>query len=83
MQDNLAKRIPEFQRRIADEKIDMAIIQDPDNIFYLTGFWGYLGMEFGRPTILIVPQSSSPTLVTPGLEAEMATSMTRIKDIRQ
>ena len=83
MQDNLAKRILEFQRRIADEKIDMAIIQDPDNIFYLTGFWGYLGMEFGRPTILIVPQSSSPTLVTPGLEAEMATSMTRIKDIRQ
>ena len=83
MQDDLSKRVLEFQRRIADEKIGMAIIQDPDNIFYLTGFWGYLGMEFGRPTILIVPQSSSPTLVTPGLEAEMATSMTRIKDIRQ
>jgi len=76
MQNNLGKRVLEFQRRIADEKIGVALIQDPDNIFYLTGFWGYLGMEFGRPTILIVPQSGSPTLVTPGMEAEMAASMT-------
>ena len=83
MQDDLSKRILEFQRRMADEKIDMALIHDPDNIFYLTGFWGYLGMEFGRPTVLIVPQSGSPTLVTPGMEAEMATSMSRVEDIRQ
>ena len=72
MQDNSGERVLEFQRRLADEKIDMALIHDPDSIFYLTGFWGYLGMEFGRPTILIVPQSGSPTLVTPGMEAEMA-----------
>jgi len=83
MQDDLSKRVLEFQRRLADEKIDMAIIHDPDNIFYLTGFWGYLGMEFGRPTILIVLQSGSPTLVTPGMEAEMAASMTRVEDIRE
>ncbi len=83
MQDNLDKRVLEFQRRIADEKIDMALIHDPDNIFYLTGFWGYLGMEFGRPTILMVPQSGSPTLVTPGMEAEMAAGMTWVEDIRQ
>jgi len=83
MQNNLGKRVLEFQRRIADEKIGVALIQDPDNIFYLTGFWGYLGMEFGRPTILIVPQSGSPTLVTPGMEAEMAASMTWVEDIRE
>ena len=83
MQDDLGKRVLEFQRRIADEKIDMALIHDPDNIFYLTGFWGYLGMEFGRPTILIVPQSGSPALVTPGMEAEMAAGMTWVEDIRQ
>jgi Xaa-Pro aminopeptidase len=40
-------------------------------------------MEFGRPTILIVPQSGSPTLVTPGMEAEMAANMTWIEDIRE
>ena len=83
MQNNLDKRVIEFQRRIADEKIDVALIHDPDNIFYLTGFWGYLGMEFGRPTILIVPQSGSPALVTPGMEAEMAADMSRVEDIRQ
>ena len=83
MQDNSGERVLEFQRRLADEKIDMALIHDPDSIFYLAGFWGYLGMEFGRPTILIVPQSGSPTLVTPGMEAEMAGSMTWIKDIRE
>ena len=76
MQDNSGERVLELQRRLADEKIDMALIHDPDSIFYLAGFWGYLGMEFGRPTILIVPQSGSPTLVTPGMEAEMAASMT-------
>ncbi|MEE4599803.1 MAG: Xaa-Pro peptidase family protein, partial [Desulfobacteraceae bacterium] len=83
MQDNSGERVLEFQRRLADEKIDMALIHDPDSIFYLTGFWGYLGMEFGRPTILIVPQSGPPTLVTPGMEAEMAASMTWVEDIRE
>jgi Xaa-Pro aminopeptidase len=83
MQDNSGERVLEFQRRLADEKIDMALIHDPDSIFYLAGFWGYLGMEFGRPTILIVPQSGSPTLVTPGMEAEMAGIMTWIEDIRE
>jgi Xaa-Pro aminopeptidase len=83
MQDNLGKRVLEFQRRIADEKIDVTLIHEPDSIFYLTGFWGYLGMEFGRPTILIVPQSGSPTIVTPGMEAEMAANMTWVEDIRE
>jgi len=83
MQDKLGKRVLEFQRRIADEKISLALIHDPDNIFYLTGFWGYLGMEFGRPTILVVPQSGPPSLVTPGMEAEMAASMTWVEDIRE
>jgi Xaa-Pro aminopeptidase len=73
----------EFQRRLTDENIDMAVIHDPDNIYYLSGIWGYLGMEFGRPTILIIPQTGSPTLITPGLEAEMAANMTWIEDIRE
>jgi len=77
------KRIIEFQRRLADADIDLAVIHDPDNIYFLAGFWGYLGMDFGRPTILAVPRNGFPTLITPGLEAEMAANMTRIEDIRQ
>ncbi len=83
MQELQKARILELQTRIADEDIDLAVIQDPDNIYFLSGFWGYLGMEFGRPTILVVPRAGSPTLITPGLEAEMAANMTWIEDIRE
>jgi Xaa-Pro dipeptidase len=83
MQDLQKKRVMEFQRRIADENIDLAVIHDPDNIYFLSGFWGYLGMDFGRPTILVIPRSGRPTLITPGLEAEMAGNMTWIDDIRE
>jgi Xaa-Pro aminopeptidase len=83
MQDLQKQRIENLQRRLTDEKIDIAVIHDPDNIFYLSGIWGYLGMEFGRPTILVIPNTGFPTLVTPGLEAEMAANMTWIENIRE
>ena len=83
MQNLQKKRVVDFQRRITDENIDLAIIDDPDNLYYLSGFWGYLGMDFGRPTILIVPAAGAPTLITPGLEAEMAANMTWIENIRE
>jgi Xaa-Pro aminopeptidase len=83
MQNLQKKRVIEFQRRIAEEDIDLAVIHDPDNIYFLSGFWGYLGMDFGRPTILVIPRSGAPTLITPGLEAEMAANMTWIEDIRE
>jgi Xaa-Pro aminopeptidase len=40
-------------------------------------------MDFGRPTILTIPRAGTPTLITPGLEAEMAADMTWIEDIRK
>ena len=67
MRELQKKRVIEFQRRIADEGIDLAVIHDPDSIYFLSGFWGYLGMDFGRPTILVIPRSATPTLITPGL----------------
>ena len=83
MQEKLQERMIDFQNRLGDEKIDLALIEDADNIYYLSGYWGYLAMDFGRPTILIVPQSGSPTIITPGLEAEMARAMAWIEDIRE
>jgi Xaa-Pro aminopeptidase len=83
MQEKLQKRMLDFQKRLADKKIDVALIEDADNIYYLSGYWGYLAMDFGRPTILIVPQSGFPTIITPGLEAEMARAMAWIEDIRE
>jgi Xaa-Pro aminopeptidase len=83
MHNSRRKYLLEFQRRLKDEKIDLAVIYDPDTLYYLCGFWGYLGMEFGRPTLLVVPAAGAPTLITPGLESEMAAAMTGIDDIRQ
>ena len=73
----------EFQSRMANQDINLAVIHDLDNIYYLSGFWGYLGMDFGRPTLLIIPRTGTPTLITPGLEAEMAAKMTGIENIRE
>ena len=77
------KRVLEFQTRIADENIDLAVLHDPDNIYFLSGCWGYMGMDFGRPTLLVIPRTGAPTLITPGLEAEMAADMTWIEDVRE
>src|SRR3954471_7062783 len=62
--------------------IDLAIIADPDSIVYFAGYWNYLGMDFGRPTILLVPRDRNPTLITPLMESEMCGEMTTISDIR-
>ncbi len=47
-------RTAEFQRRLGEGGIDVAIVTDESSIAYLAGFWGYLSVEFGRPTFLLV-----------------------------
>ncbi|UCF91055.1 MAG: aminopeptidase P family protein [Desulfobacterales bacterium] len=83
MHADFRKRCAAFQRRIADEKIEVVLVQDPDNIYYLSAFWGYLGLQFGRPTLLVVPRADTCTIITPGMEAEMARNMTWIEDVRE
>ena len=77
------KRTASFQEHLASKEIDAAIIFDADNIYYLTAYWGYLGLQFGRPTLTIVPGQGESSIITPGLEAEMARKMTWIQDIRE
>ena len=38
-----------------DEFIPLAIFTDESSIACLAGFWGYHGVELGRPTMLVVP----------------------------
>ena len=49
-------RLAEFRRRLDAADVDVAVITDDDNVYYLTGYYDYLHMEFGRPTILVVPK---------------------------
>ena len=51
------RRTATFQQSLRDAGIALALlISDADSIAYLAGFWGYLGIEFGRPTLLLIPQ---------------------------
>ena len=34
-----------------ENKIDTAVITDEDNIYYLTGYYDYLHMDLGSPTL--------------------------------
>ena len=77
-----AARLTDLHARMAQARIDLLVVQDPDTIAWLAGYWGYLGMEFGRATLLVVPRADAPVLITPALEAEMARRMSWVEDLR-
>ena len=74
-------RMQVLVERLKHEHIDVAFIADADSIFYFSGVWGYLGMEFGRATLLALADGLSPTLITPAMEAEMARAMSGLESI--
>jgi len=75
------ERLSQFQRRLAEASIDVALITDDDNVYYLTGYYDYLHMEFGRPTILIVPREGEILLITPTIDLNAAQSAARVDRI--
>ena len=77
-----AARLAELQARMTDENLDLFVVQDPDSIVAFAGYWDYLGMEFGRATLLVVPHDGAPALITPAMETEMARAMSWIEDVR-
>jgi Xaa-Pro dipeptidase len=68
-----AERLSSFQTGLLDAGIDVALITDDDNVYYLTGYYDYLHMEFGRPTILVVPKDGETLLITPMIDFNSAT----------
>lgn len=67
---------------MADEGVDLLLLTDPDSVYYVSGYWGYLGVDWGRPTVVAMPRAGELTLITPKLESEMAAAMTWVEDIR-
>ena len=82
MKSSFQKRTLALQDRIGEQGMDLALLTDPDTIYYVSGFCNYIGMEFGRPTMIILPRAKPGTLITPDAEMEMARTMTWIEDIR-
>jgi Xaa-Pro aminopeptidase len=83
MMRSFQERVVKLQHRLGEVNIDIALITDPDMIYYISGFWGFLSVQdFGRPVMVIVPKSGSCTLIVPALESGMARAMTWIEDMR-
>lgn len=81
MLDHARDRHALFQNRLAEAGIEVALITDEASIGYLAGFWGYLSVEFGRPTALVVRPDADPVIVTPLMESEMVAAMTWVDSV--
>lgn len=77
------ERTLKLQSRMQADGIELAVFTDESSIAYLSGFWGYLGIEFGRPSMLVVPASDAPVVITPLMESEMVGGMTWVENIRK
>ena len=74
-------RTKELQQRMADEGIDLVLLTNADSVYYYTAYWGDLGLEFGRPTIVAVAAGGDVTLITAESESLMARAMTWVEDL--
>ena len=81
MLEQARQRCAVFQSRLRDAGIDLAILTDESSIAYLAGFWGYLSVEFGRPTFLLVRPDAEPQVITPLMESEMVGAMTWVENV--
>jgi len=76
-----SRRLDELRRRLDESGFEAAVITDEDNVYYLTGYYDYLHMEFGRPTVLVVPENGKSLLITPTIDLAMAESSARVDRI--
>ncbi|WP_170552459.1 M24 family metallopeptidase [Ruegeria atlantica] len=76
-----ASRMKSFRTHMQEAGIDVALITDDDNVYYLTGYYDYLHMEFGRPTILVVHWSGESLLITPTIDLNTALSAAHVDRI--
>lgn len=75
------QRMARFRVALENAGIDVALITDDDNVYYLTGYHDYLHMEFGRPTILIVTREGESLLITPVIDLNAARADARVDRI--
>ncbi|KIC34788.1 M24 family metallopeptidase [Leisingera sp. ANG-S5] len=74
-------RMTRLRQKMAEAGIGVALITDDDSVYYLTGYYDYLHMEFGRPTILVVPCNGPSLLITPVIDVVMAEEVAQVDRI--
>ena len=65
------KNLENLRKSPQKNNIDIAIITDDDSLYYFTGYFDYLHMSFGRPTLLLVPKDSDSVLITPLIDVHL------------
>ena len=66
------QRKNQLRNILLENNLDLAVITDDDSVYYYTGYYDYLHMEFGRPTILLIPREGESLLITPTIDVNMA-----------
>lgn len=74
-------RVTTLQEGLKQQDIAAAFITDEDSVYYLSGFYDYLHMDFGRPSVFVVPCEGTCRLVTASIEREMAERMVPWADV--
>ena len=62
---------------MAEEQLDALVVRAPDNVLYLTNFWGMKGYD-----AVVFPQDGEPTLVCLEASADDAARMAWTADVR-
>ena len=74
-------RLNKLKNKLLENDIDTAIITDEDNVYYLCGYYDYLHMEFGRPTLLVISVDHGTLLITPTIDLNTAEETARVDRI--
>jgi Xaa-Pro aminopeptidase len=78
-----SERLRRFRDVLRQREIPLALVFDPFNICYLTGYWTILSGIAGTEALLAVPERGEPWLAVPGLELTLAREQCpEIQDIR-
>lgn len=75
------QHLRQLREKLAQAGVDVAIITDDDSIYYYSGYYDYLHMEFGRPTLLMVSREGDSLLITPTIDENMARIHARVERI--
>ena len=74
-------RLEALKSKLDFNNVELALITDEDSIYYFTGYYDYLHMDFGRPTILVVSPEKGSHLITPEMERHMAKASAQVDKI--
>ena len=70
-------RLARVRELMAEEGLDALVVRAPDNVLYLTNFWGMKGYD-----ACVFPREGEPTLICLEASAEDADRTAWTKDVR-